>query len=69
MAAQLGRPDRPRLTVADWLAASDADIAAAARDYFAYCGTYEFRDTTVVHRVDLSLIPNRSAESWCVRSR
>jgi ABC-type cobalamin transport system ATPase subunit len=59
MAGQIGRSDRPHLGVADWLAASDAEIAAAARDYFAYCGTYEFRGTTVVHRVDLSLIPNR----------
>jgi hypothetical protein len=59
MAGQLGRADRPRLAVADWLAASDAEIAAAARDYFAYCGTYEVRDGTVVHQVDLSLIPNR----------
>jgi hypothetical protein len=58
MAVQFGRADRPRLTVADWLAASDTEIAAAARHYFAYCGTYELRDTTVVQRLDLSLIPN-----------
>ena len=58
MAVQFGRADRPRLTVADWLAASDTEIAAAARHYFSYCGTYELRDTTVVQRLDLSLIPN-----------
>jgi hypothetical protein len=58
MAGQLGRADRPRLAVADWLAASDTEIAAAARGYVAYCGTYEFRDNTIVHRVDLSLMPN-----------
>jgi hypothetical protein len=39
-------------------AAPDAEIAAAARDYFAYCGTYELRGGEVVHRVELSLLPN-----------
>lgn len=28
------------------------------RDYFAYCGTYELRNGGVVHRVELSLMPN-----------
>lgn len=32
MSAQLGRADRAPLTVGDWLAASDAEVAAAARD-------------------------------------
>jgi Lipocalin-like domain len=40
------------------VAATPTEIAAAARDYFAYCGTYEFQDDTVVHRVALSLMPN-----------
>jgi len=35
-----------------------AEIAAAARDYFAYCGTYELRGGEVVHRVEQSLFPN-----------
>lgn len=58
MAAQLGQTDRARLTVGDWLAASDAEVAAAACDYYAYCGTYEVRGDTVVHRVKLSVMPN-----------
>src|SRR5829696_4006615 len=49
-------PRSPRCP--DWLGGADAEIAAAARDYFAYCGTYEFHDDTVVHRVEVSLIPN-----------
>ena len=58
MAVQFGRADRARLAVGDWVAAAPAEIAAAARDYFAYCGTYELRDGEVVHRVELSLLPN-----------
>jgi len=52
MAVQFGAANRARLAAPDWLGGADAEIAAAARDYFAYCGTYEFHDDTVVHRVE-----------------
>ena len=61
MAVQFGRANRAHVASADWpdwVAGADADIAVAARNYFAYCGTYELRDGTVVHRVELSLMPN-----------
>jgi hypothetical protein len=58
MAVQFGRADRARLTAGDWAGATPTEIATAARDYFAYCGTYELRDGEVVHRVELSLMPN-----------
>ena len=58
MAVQFGRANRPRLDVGDLLAGADAEIVAAARDYIAYCGTYEFHDDEVRHRVELSLMPN-----------
>lgn len=58
MAVQLGRADRARLAIGDWLVATSVDIAAAARDYIAYCGSYELHDGAVVHRVELSLLPN-----------
>lgn len=58
MSIHFGRPDRAVLAVNDWRAATDAEIAAAARGYLAYCGTYEVQDGKVVHRVDLSLTPN-----------
>ena len=58
MAVQFGRAERARLATGDWLAAAPAEIAAAARDYFAYCGAWELRDGEVVHRVALSLMPN-----------
>src|SRR5829696_5697464 len=57
MAVQFGRAERPRLDRSDWVAAPPGEIAAAARDYFAYCGTYEVGDGTVVRRVALSLMP------------
>jgi hypothetical protein len=38
--------------------ATPAEIETAARAYFAYCGTYEYRDGEVTHRVELSLMPN-----------
>jgi hypothetical protein len=58
MAVQFGRADRAHLAIGDWAGAAPAEIATAARDYFAYCGTYELRDGEVVHRVELSLMPN-----------
>jgi hypothetical protein len=58
MAVQFAAANRPRLPDPDWVAGADVDIAAAARDYFAYCGTYEVQDDTVIHRVALSLMPN-----------
>ena len=45
MAVQFGAANRPRLPDPDWIAGADVDIAAAARDYFAYCGTYEVQMT------------------------
>jgi hypothetical protein len=58
MAVQFGRADRAGLAVGDWSGAAPEEIATAARDYFAYCGSYEFGDGEVRHRVELSLMPN-----------
>ncbi len=58
MAVQFGRADRARLATGDWVGGTPTEIATAARDCFAYCGTYELRDGEVVHRVELSLMPN-----------
>lgn len=58
MAVQFGRAERARPASGDWVGATPSEIEAAARDYFAYCGTYEYRDGEVTHRVELSLMPN-----------
>ena len=58
MQVQFARADRPRLAGGDWIAAAEAEVAGAARDYFAYCGTYAYRDGAVVHRIELSLMPD-----------
>lgn len=55
--AQLGKADRSGLIDGRWADASAEEIAAAARDYYAYCGTYEFRDGAAIHQVALSLNP------------
>jgi hypothetical protein len=58
IAVQFGAADRARLANGDWVAGTDAEVAAAARGYFAYCGTYAFDNDMVTHYVALSLIPN-----------
>lgn len=58
MAVQFGRAERAHLVVGDWVGATSGEIATAARDYLAYCGTYEFDNGEVTHRVALSLMPN-----------
>lgn len=58
MAVQFGRADRRGPEDGGWVGATSNDIAAAARDYYAYCGTYEVRDREVVHKIALSLMPN-----------
>ncbi len=62
MAVQFGRAERARLAVGDWVGATPTEIEMAAREYFAYCGTYEYRDGVVKHRVELSLMPNLIGE-------
>lgn len=58
MAVQLGRKERAPVAGGDWVGATPTEIETAARDYIAYCGTYEYRDSGVAHRVELSLMPN-----------
>lgn len=58
MSGQLGRAARTPIAGDDWESATDAEIAAAGRHFFAYCGTFRVRSNTVTHRVDLSLLPN-----------
>jgi hypothetical protein len=67
MSVQFGKANRPRLAVPDWLIAADAEISAAARGFFAYCGSYELQKGSVSHRIDFSLIPNWIGEVF-VRS-
>jgi hypothetical protein len=47
------RPDRAKFAAEDLFGG-----AQAASTYVSYCGRYEFRGDTVVHRVELSLYPN-----------
>jgi hypothetical protein len=58
MSVQFGRAGLVGPEDGSWVGADPADIVAAARDYYAYCGAYEVRDGEVVHKVALSLMPN-----------
>ena len=52
------RPERPKFAAGDLLSGSTEERAQAAGTYVSYCGRYEFRGDTVIHRVELSLFPN-----------
>jgi Lipocalin-like domain len=53
-------PGRPAFAVGDIAGATAEEYAAAARGYFAYCGTWETDEAggAVIHHVELSLVPN-----------
>src|SRR5918994_2801588 len=58
MSVTIMRPDRALFAAGDLLGGSAQERAPAAGAYVSYCGRYEFRGETVVHRVELSLFPN-----------
>ena len=58
MSVAIMRPDRAKFAAGDLLSGGTEERAQAAGTYVSYCGRYEFRGDTVVHRVELSLFPN-----------
>jgi hypothetical protein len=58
LSEQFGSAHRPMLTHDDWVSASATEIDLAARQYFAYAGTYEIEDESVIYRIEVSLMPN-----------
>ena len=58
MSVAIMHPDRAEFAAGDLLSGSAQERAQAAGTYVSYCGRYEFRGDTVVHRVELSLFPN-----------
>ena len=58
MSVAIMRPDRARFAAGDLLGGTIEERARAAETYVSYCGRYEFRGDTVVHRVELSLFPD-----------
>ena len=47
-----------KVPAGDLLRGTAEENVQAAGTYVSYCGQYEFRGDTVVHRVELSLFPN-----------
>ena len=58
MSVAIMQPERAKFSAGDLLGGSEQERAQAAGTYVSYCGRYEFRRDTVVHRVELSLFPN-----------
>jgi Lipocalin-like domain len=58
MSAHLAATDRPRMTNDDLRGGSEPERAAAYASYFAYCGTYAISGDTIVHNVEMCLMPN-----------
>lgn len=58
MSVAIMRPDRARFAAGDLLGGTAEERARAAETYVSYCGRYELRGDTVVHRVELSLFPD-----------
>jgi Lipocalin-like domain len=58
MSVAIMRPDRAKFTAEDLFGGGAEERAQAAATYVSYCGRYELRGDTVVHRVELSLFPN-----------
>jgi hypothetical protein len=58
MSVAIMRPGRPKFAAGDLLSGGAEERARAAGTYVSYCGRYEFRADTVVHRVELGLFPN-----------
>ena len=58
MAVSIARPDRRPFAAGDLLGGSGDEKARAVESYVSYCGRYERRDESVVHRVEMSLFPN-----------
>ena len=58
MSVAISQPDRARFAAGDLLGGTAEERARAAETYVSYCGRYEFRGDTVVHRVELSLFPD-----------
>ena len=58
MAATVARAERPPFAAGDIGGGTVEERAAAAEDYIAYCGRYEFDGGTVTHHIELSLFPN-----------
>ncbi len=56
--AILGRPDRPKLGTPDLAAGTAEQKAAAAQDFTAYAGRYEYLGEKLVIHVEVSLFPD-----------
>ncbi len=50
--------NRVKFAEDDLLSVTEEEEARAAETYISYCGRYDFLGDTVVHHVEMSLVPN-----------
>ena len=58
MITTIGRSGRPRITGGDVLGGPEPEIAAMARSFIAYSGTWSIDGSDVLHDVSMSLFPD-----------
>ena len=58
MSVQLAATDRSQLPTDGVWGGSESDRAAAYASYFAYCGMYAISGDTIVHNIEMCLLPN-----------
>ena len=52
------RADRPNYRSSDPMAGSLEEKAGAADTYYGYCGSFEVKEDTVIHHIEVSFFPN-----------
>lgn len=58
MITTIGRAHRPAFGAADATGATDQEHRAAITSFIAYAGRWRVKGSTVIHAVELSLVPN-----------
>jgi hypothetical protein len=58
MTVTITAADRAEFSTPDLWGGTAAEKLAAFDTYLSYCGTYEVRERSVIHRIETSLFPN-----------
>ena len=58
MSVTIMSPNRPKFSSGDLKGGTTEEKVAAADTYVSYCGTYEVKQDTVIHHIELSFFPN-----------
>lgn len=59
MSVSIMRAGRPCFAVPEMVEGTVEEKVAAVEGYMTYCGRYELRERSVIHKVELNTLPNR----------